>query len=85
MELQPFVGPVLTALITLVGVYATMSRQLAVLETEIKNLREQVEKHNRVVERTFKMESDLNTAFKRIDEHRERIERLEDTKIGGTE
>lgn len=85
MELQPFVGPVLTALITLVGVYATMSRQLAVLETEIKNLREQVEKHNRVVERTFKMESDLGTAFKHIDQQRERIERLEDAKIGGTE
>lgn len=84
MDFQPFVGPVLTAAITLIGVYATMSRQLAVLETEIKNLREDVEKHNRVVERTYKMERDLLTAFNRIDEQRTRIERLEEIKIGGT-
>ena len=52
---------------------------------EVQLLRSEVEKHNSIVERTYKMESNLGTAFKHIDQQRERIERLEDMKIGGTE
>lgn len=59
--------------------------RLVRLETKLDMLMDDVEKHNKVIERTYKLESDMNTAFKRIDEHRGRIERLESTKIGGTE
>lgn len=59
--------------------------RLVRLETKVDMLCDDVQKHNMIVERTYKMESDLNTAFKRIDEHRERIERLEDVKIGGSD
>lgn len=48
-----------------------MIERLARLETMIERLSKDVEKHNRVIERTFKVESDLHTAFKRIDEIRD--------------
>ena len=56
--------------------------RLTRLETKLDTLATQVEKHNRVVERTFKLESDLTTAFDHIDSMREDIK---DVKIGGTE
>ena len=59
--------------------------RLVRLETKVDMLCEDVQKHNNLVERTYKVESDLNTAFKHIDQQRGRIERLEDAKIGGTE
>ena len=120
LELSTFVAPVATALLTAVGVYVAIAKQLAASEEsaaamrrdveEIKrdvvgmrdDLREhgerlarlteksdsltaKVEKHNSVVERTFKLESDMATAWKRHDELKGRVERLEDTKIGGSE
>lgn len=48
-----------------------MIDRLARLETMMERLSKDVEKHNRVIERTFKVESDLSTAFKRIDEIRD--------------
>ena len=44
-----------------------------------------VEKHNSVVERTYRLETDAATAWKRHDELAELVERLEDMKIGGTQ
>ena len=52
--------------------------RLVRLETKMDNLTADVEKHNSIVERTYKTEADVNTAFKRI-------ERIEGVKIGGTE
>ena len=43
-----------------------------------------VAKHNSVIERTYRLETDAATAWKRHDELAERVERLEDMKIGGT-
>ena len=64
---------------------AEVLNRLTRLETKMDLLTDDVEKHNSLVERTYKTEADLRTAFKRIDEHRERIERIEGIKIGGTE
>lgn len=59
--------------------------RLTRLETKLDGLADTVEKHNQVVERTFRLEENLRTAFKRVDEERERIDRLENIKLGGTE
>jgi cell division protein FtsB len=40
-------------------------------------LKEDVEKHNGVMEREYKLESDVHTAFKRIDELKDRDEKIE--------
>ena len=81
----PIASGVISALVAAFGVYVAITNRLTKLETLIEELRKDVEKHNHVIERTFKMESDLNTAFKHIDEQRGRISRLENVKIGGTE
>ena len=51
--------------------------RLARLEAKLDNLADTVDKHNKVVERTFKLESDLHTAFKHIDRLRDDIEKVE--------
>lgn len=67
------------------GVYVAISNRLSVLETKMDALSDKVEKHNSVVERTYKLETDAATAWKRHDELADRVERLEDMKIGGTQ
>lgn len=74
-------GPI----VAIVGVYVAMSNRLTALETKMDSLAGKVEKHNNVVERTFKLETEMETAWLRHDELKERVERIEDAKIGGTE
>ena len=85
MFVAPVISGVISALVAAFGCYVALTNRLTKLETMIETLTQTVEKHNRVVERTFKIESDLNTAFHHIDEQRGRISRLENVKIGGTE
>ena len=58
-----------------------LSNQIAGLAAKVDDLREDVGKHNNIIERTFKLESDTKTAFHRIDELRDEVH---DMKIGGT-
>lgn len=82
MDLTPYIGPVVTALVFVVGSYVamknannekfnTLSVQIATLTTQVSDLKAETEKHNRVIERTYKLETDVKTAFKRIDELKE--------------
>lgn len=92
MDLIPLISPFVTAIVAIVGSYAAFKNannekleelhvQIAELSAKVDSLKGQVEKHNNVIERTFKLESDMHTAFKRIDELKERDEKLEE-KIG---
>ena len=83
-EISTFVAPLVTALLTGIGIYVAMSNRLSVLETKMDALAKKVEKHNNVVERTYKLESDLSIAWRRHDELADRVGRLEDVKIGGS-
>lgn len=75
----------ISAILAAFGCYVALTNRLTKLETMIDNLTKQVEKHNQVVERTFILERDMQTAWRRIDENREEIKQLENAKIGGTE
>ena len=88
MDITPYVGAIVTVVVAIVGGYVAMknannakfeqiSVQIASLSQQVADLKEQVEKHNSTIERTFKLESDMNTAFKRIDELKDRDEKLE--------
>lgn len=46
-------------LITLVGYAISLITTIAVIKTEIKYLRKDVDKHNSVIERTYKIEKDI--------------------------
>lgn len=72
--LLAFAGTALTS-------WATVNKVLAVMSEKISNLQREVNKHNQIVERTYKLESDVATAFVRMDEIREDIH---DLKKGGS-
>lgn len=68
MDLTPFIGPVLTAVITGGGVYAAITNRLTRLETLIESLRAETEKHNAVIERTYRLETQQASIFHQLDE-----------------
>ena len=93
MDITPYIGSIVTVIIACVGFYGAVSTRLARLEakmddqqkltqTEIANLRRDVEKHNNVMERTFKLETEVGNLYHRYDELRDD---MKDVKIGGTE
>ena len=87
-DVANLIVPALSALLSAAsvagGVYVAISNRLSVLETKMDALSDKVEKHNSVIERTYRLETDAATAWKRHDELADRVERLEDMKIGGT-
>lgn len=79
MDFTPYISPTVTVVIAIVGAYAAMKNannakfeelmvQNAQQFAEIRALKEQVEKHNGVIERTYRLETEMRTAFMRIDE-----------------
>lgn len=52
----------ITGVVTLVGVILSNSKSRAVLETKLEVLTEKVEKHNQVLERTYRLEQDMAVA-----------------------
>lgn len=89
LDVTTLIVPALSALVSAAsvagGVYVAISNRLSVLETKMDALSDKVEKHNSVIERTYKLETDAATAWKRHDELADRVERLEDMRIGGTQ
>lgn len=81
----PIASAVMSAVLAACGTYVAISNRLSVLETKMDGLSTKVAKHNSVVERTYRLETDAATAWKRHDELAERVERLENIKIGGSE
>lgn len=55
---------------TLAGSYFANNKTTALLSYRLEQLERKVEKHNSVVERTFQLENNMQTAFSRIDEIR---------------
>lgn len=83
-DVAVFVGPIITGLVTFAGVLVTNGRTQAVIAERLDRYKDQtdmridglsshVDKHNGIIERTYKLESDMATAFHRLDEVREDI------------
>lgn len=89
LDAATLIAPALSALVSAAsvagGVYVAISNRLSVLETKMDALSDKVEKHNSVIERTYRLETDAATAWKRHDELADRVERLEDMRIGGAQ
>ena len=77
-SIYPLIGPVLTAIITAGGVYAAITNRITRLETLIEQLKAEVEKHNQVVERTYKVEQDVTNLYHRYDELRDGINHIKE-------
>lgn len=59
-------------IVTLVGVIASNSRSRAVMELKIDELTRRVEKHNCLIERTYKLEQDMAVVRRDVDALEER-------------
>ena len=77
MDLTPYIGTIVTVVIAFLSFYGAMASRFTRMETKMDDLTHQVERHNNVIERTFALERDVKTAFTRIDELKERDEKLE--------
>ena len=62
----------LIGIVTLVGVIASNSRSRAVMELKIAELTRRVEKHNCLIERTYKLEQDMAVVRRDVDALEER-------------
>lgn len=68
VDLSVLVQCACSGVIAFAGAWFTFSNRLTRLETKIDILSEQVKKHNGIVERTYKLESDVKTMWLRHDE-----------------
>lgn len=57
--MESIVVAIITGVVTLAGVVLSNSKSRAVMECKIDALAEKVEKHNRLVERTYELERSL--------------------------
>ena len=56
MEWIAFAASAVTAVLSFLGVYISNRKSAAVMEWRIKSLEEKVDRHNQVIERTYKLE-----------------------------
>ena len=57
--MESIVVAIITGVMTLAGVILSNSKSRAVMEAKLDALTEKVEKHNRLVERTYALEMDM--------------------------
>jgi hypothetical protein len=60
--MESIVVAIITGVVTLVGVILSNSKSRAVMEVKLDALTEKVEKHNQVLERTYRLERDMAVA-----------------------
>lgn len=80
MNITPAAATIISALISgavalLVSMFQN-SKSVALISYQIEELKKDVEKHNKLVERTAVLERDLKTAFNRIDENRQELKEV---------
>jgi len=66
MEWIAFAASAVTALLSFLGVYISNRKSAAVMEWRLKELEKKVDKHNQVVERTFKLEQKVDDLEKKV-------------------
>ena len=60
--MESVLAAAVTGMLTLIGVLISNSRSRAVMEVKLDALTSKVEKHNQVLERTYKLEQDMAVA-----------------------
>lgn len=66
MEWIAFAASAVTAVLSFLGVYISNRKSAAVMEWRLKELEKKVDKHNQVVERTFKLEQKVDDLEKKV-------------------
>ena len=72
MGIENIIIALITGAVTLIGVLSSNSKNRAVMEMKIDQLSEKVDKHNQVIERTYKLEQDVAVMQTELDALKER-------------
>ena len=75
--LVPILTAVITGSLSLIGVYFSNRKSAALIEYRIKQLEEKQDAHNKLIERTYKLEDRANVTDERIASIRSRVDDLE--------
>lgn len=78
MEISQLLISILTVAGSVFAFWLGINNRLTRLETKMDELAKKVEKHNSIVERTYRLETEQETAWKRHDELSDRVKRLEE-------
>lgn len=70
--MESIAAALIGSVVTLVGVIVSNSRSRAVMELKIDELTQRVEKHNCLIERTYKLEQDMAVVRRDVDALKER-------------
>ena len=62
MDWSSFLPALLTAVASLIGVYLANRKSAALLEYRMKELENKVQKHNMLIERTYRLEGRMDKA-----------------------
>lgn len=76
MDITPYLGSIVTIILAIVGVYAAFSTRITKLETLIEIMQKNQNQNNEQTKHIYKLESDLKTAWLKIDGLREDITEL---------
>ena len=73
MDWSSFLPALLTAIASLIGVYLANRKSAALLEYRMKQLEDKVQKHNQVIDRTYKLEGRMDEAEHNIRDLKGRV------------
>lgn len=62
------IAALITGICSLLGVYFSNRKSAALMEYRLKQLEEKVDKHNQVIDRTYKLETRMKVAETEIDD-----------------
>ena len=65
MEWIAFAASAVTALLSFLGVYISNRKSAALMEYRLQQLEQKVDKHNQVIERTYKLEQRVDDLEKK--------------------
>jgi len=65
MEWIAFAASAVTALLSFLGVYMSNRKQTALMDYRLQELEKKVDKHNQVIERTYKLEQRVDDLEKK--------------------
>ena len=75
---ESIIVALITAAGALIGTYVANRKTAALMEYRLEQLEKKVDKHNQVIERTYKLEERTELQEAEINRHKERLRALEE-------
>lgn len=75
IELSTFIGPIVSAICAFIGSWLAFTNRLTRVETKLDTIEKKQDKHNDVIERTYKIEERLTYIDHAIDDIKNEIQR----------